>query len=137
LHPHAPERVSCNSVLFNNIYQPPYTLIDKASEATLALITDQIKTEMQHPKSRNTTCSSRISRSSSSRLHDSKPSSYRSKRQNFPIPRNLSFSKTSGTPLSSISKANIPRATMPTRSTLRQKRSLNSPRRTSTRRSPI
>jgi len=46
IHMHQKE-VSCNSVLFNNIYQPPYTLIDKASEATLALITDQIKTEMQ------------------------------------------------------------------------------------------
>lgn len=46
IHMHQKE-VSCNGVLFNNIYQPPFTLIDKASEATLALIVGQIKTEMR------------------------------------------------------------------------------------------
>lgn len=46
IHMHQKE-VSCNGVLFNNIYQPPFTVIDKASEATLALIVDQIKTEMR------------------------------------------------------------------------------------------
>lgn len=43
------KEVSCNGILFNNIYNPPITLIDAAAEATLRMVLDQIKTEMQNP----------------------------------------------------------------------------------------
>lgn len=46
IHMHQKE-VSCNGVLFNNIYQPPYTDIDASAEATFQMIIDQIKAEMQ------------------------------------------------------------------------------------------
>ncbi len=46
IHMHQKE-VSCNGVLFNNIYQPPYTCIDANAEATFDMIIAQIKTEMQ------------------------------------------------------------------------------------------
>lgn len=46
IHMHQKE-VSCNGVLFNNIYQPPYTLIDASAETTFNIIITQIKTEMQ------------------------------------------------------------------------------------------
>jgi len=45
IHMHQKE-VSCNGVLFNNIYQPPYTKITDAAETTLDLMIGQIKTEM-------------------------------------------------------------------------------------------
>lgn len=46
IHMHQKE-VSCNGVLFNNIYQPPYTAIDANAEATFNTIIEQIKAEMQ------------------------------------------------------------------------------------------
>lgn len=45
IHMHQKE-VSCNGVLFNNIYQPPYTYIDEAATITFDLIIDQIKNEI-------------------------------------------------------------------------------------------
>lgn len=43
------KEVSCNGILFNNIYNPPITTIDEGSEATLKMVLGQIKTEMQNP----------------------------------------------------------------------------------------
>lgn len=47
IHFHQKE-VSCNGVLFNNIYEPPYTQVNEAAAITLDLIIEQIKTEMMH-----------------------------------------------------------------------------------------
>jgi AraC family transcriptional regulator, transcriptional activator of pobA len=47
IHKHHKE-VSCNGVLFNNIYNPPYLQVDEASKLTLDMILGQIKTEMQN-----------------------------------------------------------------------------------------
>ena len=49
IHMHQKE-VSCNGVLFNNIYQPPYTYIDVAAAGTFDLIIGQIKSEMIRPE---------------------------------------------------------------------------------------
>lgn len=43
------KEVSCNGVLFNNIYSPPITYIDAGSEGTLRMVIEQIKAEMQNP----------------------------------------------------------------------------------------
>jgi len=43
------KEVSCNGILFNNIYNPPITRIDASSEVTLKMVLEQIKTEMQNP----------------------------------------------------------------------------------------
>lgn len=43
------KEVSCNGVLFNNIYNPPITLVDSPSEATLQMVLEQMRTEMQNP----------------------------------------------------------------------------------------
>lgn len=43
------QEVSCNGVLFNNIYEPPYVHIDGGSRSTFDLVINQIKTEMQNP----------------------------------------------------------------------------------------
>jgi AraC family transcriptional regulator, transcriptional activator of pobA len=48
IHKHQAE-VACNGVLFNNIYQPPFVSIDTASGGTLAMLMEQMKTEMQNP----------------------------------------------------------------------------------------
>jgi AraC family transcriptional regulator, transcriptional activator of pobA len=48
IHKHQPE-VACNGVLFNNIYQPPFISIDDASSATLNMLLQQMKIEMQNP----------------------------------------------------------------------------------------
>jgi len=48
IHKHQTE-VTCNGVLFNNIYQTPFTLVDEALKNTLDKIIDQIKSEMQNP----------------------------------------------------------------------------------------
>ena len=48
IHMHQKE-VACNGVLFNNIYEPPFTNIDEASAQTLQLLLGQMKTEMQQP----------------------------------------------------------------------------------------
>ncbi len=47
IHKHHAE-VACNGVLFNNIYQPPYTLINETSAASLSLLITQIKAEMKN-----------------------------------------------------------------------------------------
>jgi len=43
------KEVSCNGILYNNIYKPPFVKIDDATAATLQMICDQIKAEMQNP----------------------------------------------------------------------------------------
>ena len=43
------KEVSCNGLLFNNIYNPPITLVDDASAITFNHLLEQIKTEMQNP----------------------------------------------------------------------------------------
>lgn len=43
------EEVACNGVLFNNIYEPPYVMIDEVAKASLEMILEQIKIEMQNP----------------------------------------------------------------------------------------
>ncbi|GGD43387.1 AraC family transcriptional regulator [Emticicia aquatilis] len=48
IHKHQTE-VACNGVLFNNIYQPPFVLLDTKSTNTLQLIIEQICFEMQNP----------------------------------------------------------------------------------------
>lgn len=48
IHKHHNE-VSCNGVLFNNIYQPPFITLDETTKATLKMLLDQMKTEMQNP----------------------------------------------------------------------------------------
>jgi AraC family transcriptional regulator, transcriptional activator of pobA len=47
IHMHQKE-VACNGVLFNNIYEPPFTLIDSPSAQTLHMLLGQMKIEMQH-----------------------------------------------------------------------------------------
>lgn len=48
IHKHQAE-VACNGVLFNNIYEPPYVLIDEAAKNTLEMVLAQVKIEMQNP----------------------------------------------------------------------------------------
>jgi AraC family transcriptional activator of pobA len=45
IHKHQTE-VACNGVLFNNIYQPPYTVIDDTTGSILMGLITQMKTEM-------------------------------------------------------------------------------------------
>jgi AraC family transcriptional regulator, transcriptional activator of pobA len=47
IHMHQKE-VACNGVLFNNIYEPPFTLIDAAASEIFIMLITQMKTEMQH-----------------------------------------------------------------------------------------
>jgi AraC family transcriptional regulator, transcriptional activator of pobA len=47
IHMHQKE-VACNGVLFNNIYEPPFTLINMAASQTFNMLITQMKTEMQH-----------------------------------------------------------------------------------------
>src|SRR5688572_23189626 len=44
IHKHQKE-VACNGVLFNDIYKPPFVLIDAISEKTLDILVSQMKTE--------------------------------------------------------------------------------------------
>ena len=44
------KEVSCNGVLYNNIYKPPFVSVDKTSAVTLEMLCAQIKTEMQNPQ---------------------------------------------------------------------------------------
>ena len=46
IHKHQTE-VACNGVLFNNIYQPPFTFIDESSKSVLMLLVEQMKSEMK------------------------------------------------------------------------------------------
>src|SRR5215510_5739191 len=48
IHKHQTE-VTCNGVLFNNIYQTPFFRVDKALEHTMDNVIEQIKTEIQRP----------------------------------------------------------------------------------------
>lgn len=43
------DEVACNGVLFNNIYEPPYVLIDEMARATFNMVLEQMKIEMQNP----------------------------------------------------------------------------------------
>ncbi|WP_323756227.1 helix-turn-helix domain-containing protein [Roseivirga sp.] len=47
IHKHQTE-VACNGVLFNNIYQPPFTFIDESSKDILNLLLGQMKAEMKN-----------------------------------------------------------------------------------------
>jgi AraC-like DNA-binding protein len=42
------QEVSCNGVLYNNIYNPPFVRVDDISAATFEMLCTQIKTEMQN-----------------------------------------------------------------------------------------
>ncbi len=48
IHHHL-EEVSCRGVMFNNIYQKPFVMLDDAAKSTLAMLVTQIETEMDHP----------------------------------------------------------------------------------------
>ena len=48
IHKHQTE-VTCNGVLFNNIYQKPFILVDEPLQNTLNKMIEQIKSEMQNP----------------------------------------------------------------------------------------
>jgi AraC family transcriptional regulator, transcriptional activator of pobA len=47
VHMHQKE-VACNGVLFNNIYEPPFTYIDESSVLNFKMILEQMKAEMQN-----------------------------------------------------------------------------------------
>ncbi len=42
------KEVSCNGVLYNNIYNPPFVNVDTSSAITLQMLFEQIKSEMQN-----------------------------------------------------------------------------------------
>jgi AraC family transcriptional activator of pobA len=42
------KEVSCNGVLYNNIYQPPFVEVDETSAGTFKVLCEQIKKEMQN-----------------------------------------------------------------------------------------
>lgn len=48
IHKHQQE-ISCNGVLFNNIYQAPFITVDNVSSNTFSSLIEQIKTEMHNP----------------------------------------------------------------------------------------
>ncbi len=48
IHMHQRE-VACNGVLFNNIYDPPFVMVDEQAANTFELLLNQMKTEMQNP----------------------------------------------------------------------------------------
>ena len=48
IHKHQTE-VACNGVLFNNIYQPPFIIIDDKGASTFGMLVEQMKTEIQNP----------------------------------------------------------------------------------------
>jgi AraC-like DNA-binding protein len=43
------KEISCNGILFNNIYNPPITLVDSVAAATFNMVLEQTKAEMQNP----------------------------------------------------------------------------------------
>jgi AraC family transcriptional regulator, transcriptional activator of pobA len=47
IHFHQKE-VACNGILFNNVYQPPITVIDSNTATTMQMVIAQMKTEMQN-----------------------------------------------------------------------------------------
>jgi AraC-like DNA-binding protein len=48
IHKHQAE-VTCNGVLFNNIYNPPFISVDQGSASTFRMLMDRMRTEMQNP----------------------------------------------------------------------------------------
>ncbi|MBI5856592.1 MAG: helix-turn-helix domain-containing protein [Sphingobacteriales bacterium] len=48
IHKHQQE-VACNGVLFNNIYHPPFVILDDKSVSVIEMLIEQIYTEMQNP----------------------------------------------------------------------------------------
>jgi YesN/AraC family two-component response regulator len=48
IHKHQAE-VACNGILFNNIYEPPFTLIDETTAASLQMLITQMSAEMSKP----------------------------------------------------------------------------------------
>jgi AraC family transcriptional regulator, transcriptional activator of pobA len=48
IHLHQKE-VACNGVLFNNIYQPPFTSVNDISSQTFKMVIAQIEAEMKNP----------------------------------------------------------------------------------------
>ncbi len=48
IHKHHKE-VSCNGVLFNNVYQPPFISVDQTAANTFSMLIEQMKMEMQNP----------------------------------------------------------------------------------------
>jgi AraC family transcriptional regulator, transcriptional activator of pobA len=47
IHKHQTE-VACQGVLFNNIYQPPFTAVDENAANTFMMVMDHMKTEIQN-----------------------------------------------------------------------------------------
>ncbi|HPM30969.1 MAG TPA: helix-turn-helix domain-containing protein [Chryseolinea sp.] len=43
------KEISCNGILFNNIYNPPITQISETASNTLKMVVEQMKIEMQNP----------------------------------------------------------------------------------------
>jgi AraC family transcriptional regulator, transcriptional activator of pobA len=43
------DEVACNGVLFNNIYEPPYVIIDAVAKVTFNMVVEQMIVEMQNP----------------------------------------------------------------------------------------
>ena len=43
------KEISCNGILYNNVYQPPFIKIDENSAATFKMLCAKIETEMQNP----------------------------------------------------------------------------------------
>lgn len=48
IHKHHKE-VACNGILFNNIYDPPFVLVDESTRPTFEMLVDQMRSEMQNP----------------------------------------------------------------------------------------
>lgn len=48
IHKHQSE-VACNGILFNNIYNPPFVIINESAASTFKMLIEQMKTEMQNP----------------------------------------------------------------------------------------
>jgi AraC family transcriptional regulator, transcriptional activator of pobA len=48
IHMHQKE-IACNGVLFNNIYEPPFTSLGDVSATILKMLVGQMETEMQNP----------------------------------------------------------------------------------------
>jgi AraC-like DNA-binding protein len=42
------KEVSCNGILYNNVYKPPFVKVDEANAAILKMICGQLETEMQN-----------------------------------------------------------------------------------------
>lgn len=43
------KEVSCNGVLYNDVYKPPFVKVDEQSSGTFKMLCEQIKMEMQNP----------------------------------------------------------------------------------------